>query len=170
MPNYYNYPMQTMPNGMNYGQSSNNYPYGYRGDSYTYQNPQMIQQIPQQPISYNYDQPQTSNPVVWVQGEAGANAYPVGRGQTVMLMDANPNSNMFYLKSADAYSGRPLPLEKYHYTRVYDANQNDGQSVLGQQSEQHKYSNNEAYVPREEFESLKAQLEQMQKMLNEFKE
>ena len=123
MPNYYNYPMQTMPNGMNYGQPSNNYPYGYRGDSYTYQNPQMIQQIPQQPISYNYDQPQTSNPVVWVQGEAGANAYPVGRGQTVMLMDANPNSNMFYLKSADAYSGRPLPLEKYHYTRVYDTNQ-----------------------------------------------
>lgn len=154
MPNYNNYPMTY---GYNYG--APNY-----GPQSTYTNPQMISQIPQQPM-YNYEQPQSSNSVVWVQGEAGANAYPVGRGQTVMLMDANPNSNMFYLKSADAYSGRPLPLEKYHYTRVYDNNQNGSQ-----QAEQSGYSSNEAYVPREEFESLKAQLDQMQKMLNEFKE
>lgn len=162
MPNYNNYPMSY---AMNYGQQQTTNPYGYPGNSYTYQNPQMIQQIPQQQAPYNYEQSQGSNSVVWVQGEAGANAYPVGRGQTVMLMDANPNSNMFYLKSADAYSGRPLPLEKYHYTRVYDNNQNGSP-----QSEQSGHLSNEAYVPREEFESLKAQLDQMQKTLNEFKE
>lgn len=153
MPNYNNYPMTY---GYNYGPPS-------YGPQSTYTNPQMISQIPQQP-SYNYEQPQTSNPVVWVQGEAGANAYPVGRGQTVMLMDADPNSNMFYLKSADAYTGRPLPLEKYHYTRVYDNIQNEGKP------EQSMSSGNGAYVPREEFESLKAQLEKMEKILNEFKE
>lgn len=61
-------------------------------------------------------QPQPSNQqgntsgFVWVQGEAGAKAYPVAAGNSVLLMDSeNP---VLYLKSTDAY-GKPLPMEIY---------------------------------------------------------
>ena len=154
MPNYNNYPM---PYGYNYGPQT-------FGPQSTYANPQMISQIPQQP-TYNYEQPQTSSSVVWVQGEAGANAYPVGRGQTVMLMDSDPNANMFYLKSADAYTGRPLPLEKYHYTRVYDNIQNERQSTSAK-PEQTTYMNEE-YVAKADFEALKDKLDKLQKTLDD---
>lgn len=96
-------------------------------------NPQMMQQnfqngqyyqMPgqqiQQPMQYNvpvqqYQSPQpqqsaNTNGFVWVQGEAGAKAYPVGSGNTVLLMDSeNP---VLYIKSTDN-SGRPFPMETY---------------------------------------------------------
>lgn len=53
---------------------------------------------------------QQINNFVWVQGEAGAKAYPVAAGNTVLLMDSD--SAVLYVKSADA-SGRPLPMETY---------------------------------------------------------
>lgn len=113
----------------------------------------------QQP-SYGFDSGQIMNSIVWVQGEAGANAYPVAKGQTIMLMDANPNSNMFYLKSADPYTGRPLPLEKYHYTKIVENFQNDNNSSTG-------IVETQSFVPREEFDSLKSKLEKLQKTLDE---
>ncbi len=61
-------------------------------------------------------QPQQAGPssgnqgFVWVQGEAGAKAYPVAAGNSVLLMDSeNP---VLYMKSTDI-SGRPLPIETY---------------------------------------------------------
>ena len=45
-----------------------------------------------------------SNPLIWVQGEAGAKSYLVAPGQTVALWDSE--SQVIYLKSADA-SGMP---------------------------------------------------------------
>lgn len=127
-------------------------------NSYGYMNPSYGVQMPTSPIEQN----QVTNSVVWVQGEAGANAYPVARGQTIMLMDANPNSNMFYIKSADPYSGRPMPLEKYHYTRIIENGQNEQLSSAGVDSN----GASNAYVPREEFNSLKEQIDKLQKTLD----
>lgn len=63
------------------------------------------QQVPVQPVN--------SNPIVWVQGEAGAKSYLVGANQSVLLMDSESNS--FYIKSTDA-SGMPAPLRIFDYT------------------------------------------------------
>lgn len=159
MPNYNNYPSyQYQPT---YSQPA----YGplstaqAQWASYGYQSPSYGNQ---QQATYGMDQ--STNSIVWVQGEAGANAYPVARGQTVMLMDANPNSNMFYLKSADPYTGRPLPLEKYHYSKIIENQiQNDPNTLAGMDTQ----VSNGSYVPREEFDSLKLQLDKLQKTLDE---
>lgn len=63
----------------------------------------------------NNTQSQTTDTssIVWVQGEAGAKAYPVQPGCSVVLMDSeNP---YFYIKMADA-SGMPLPLRVFEYS------------------------------------------------------
>lgn len=68
----------------------------------------------QQPYTYQ-SQPQqnhNSTSVVWVQGIAGAQAYPVAAGNTVMLMDSE--DSVFYMKSTDN-TGRPLPLRVFEF-------------------------------------------------------
>ena len=70
------------------------------------QQPMMQQptmQTVQQPVQA--PQPSISGPV-YVNGEAGAKGYIVAPNQTVMLIDADPDANTFWLKSADA-SGMP---------------------------------------------------------------
>lgn len=70
------------------------------------------------PVLYSGFQPQqyqpqqTQNGIVWVQGEAGAKAHPVGAGQSALLMDSE--NNVFYIKSSDV-SGMPLPLRIFDY-------------------------------------------------------
>lgn len=54
---------------------------------------------------------------VWVQGEAGAKAYPVAAGNSVLLMDSE--SPVLYMKSTDI-SGRPLPIETYDLVKRED--------------------------------------------------
>jgi hypothetical protein len=49
-------------------------------------------------------QPQQSNGIIWVQGEAGAKSYLVAPNTTVQLWDSE--AQVIYLKSADA-SGMP---------------------------------------------------------------
>ena len=78
-----------------------NYQQNYQQPQYSYGNGSQMQ--PQQPM------PQ-SQLVVWVQGEAGAKAYPVAAGQSVFLMDSE--EDVLYVKSTD-FTGRPLPLEIY---------------------------------------------------------
>lgn len=58
-----------------------------------------------------YQTQQTNNGIIWCQGLSGAKSYPVGPGQTVLLMDSE--ANVFYIKSADV-SGMPMPL------RIFD--------------------------------------------------
>ena len=94
------------------------YPYpSYTTGSYyptTYQTPQ-----------YNYPSLPTAVPLIqnqntfqWVQGEAGAKAYPVAAGNSVLLMDSE--SATIYWKSTDQ-NGRPLPLKTYDLVeRVVD--------------------------------------------------
>ena len=69
--------------------------------------PQQMPQVPQM-------MPQPDNGIIWVQGEAGAKAYPVAPGASVVLWDSeNPH---LYIKSA-AFNGIPsmeiLRREKY---------------------------------------------------------
>ena len=71
-----------------------------------YQNPGNYQTA----VPLQNQQPSNNPGFVWVQGEAGAKAYPVAAGNSVLLMDSeNP---VLYMKSTDA-SGRPLPIEIY---------------------------------------------------------
>ena len=84
---------------------------------YNYSNPQAIAP-PQQPTLFA---PRTStgfqnqngaqnNTFQWVQGQAGAEAYLVAPGASVILMDSN--APVIYFKSADN-SGRYLPMKPY---------------------------------------------------------
>lgn len=58
-------------------------------------------------------QAQQNNQITWVQGEAAAKAYPVGAGNSVLLMDSE--DAIFYIKSTDQ-SGMPQPLRIFDYT------------------------------------------------------
>lgn len=95
----------------NYG-NYNNY---NQNQGMQYSNGQYYQTHP----NYQYQMlqaPQQSRPVNnlsrinWVQGQAGANAFPLGPGESALLMDSE--DSVLYVKSVDV-SGRPLPLEIY---------------------------------------------------------
>ncbi len=104
------------------------------------------------PMAQQMAQPQNSSGLIWVQGEAGAKAYPVAPGQSVLLMDSE--NSKFYIKSADA-SGMPMPLRIFPYSE-YTGEQtapapNDGaQNAPGVDVSQ--------FVTREEFEKRISQL------------
>lgn len=69
-----------------------------------------------QPMNYpSYQTPTYNNGIVWVQGEAGAKAYPVASNNSVLLMDSE--SEKFYIKTTDA-SGMPMPLRVFSYKEV----------------------------------------------------
>lgn len=88
-------------------------------------------------------QPQTNqNNIIWVQGEAGAKAYPVQPGGSVLLMDSE--GEYFYIKTADNV-GMPGPLRKFSFEEIIE-----GQVVTTQETPE--------YITREEFEKKIAEL------------
>ena len=82
---------------------------------------------------------------LWVQGEAGAKAYPVAPGSSVILMDAE--SNVFYIKSADA-SGMPM-------MRTFDYTERTAPQMPVQAAQQPHVD----YVTRSEFDALRRQIQ-----------
>lgn len=84
-------------------------PPGINNMPYTPQMNGGVSQLPYSPV-----QSQNNNGLIWVQGEAGAKAYLIVPGSTVMLMDSE--AMRFYLKSADA-SGVPS-LRIFEYNEV----------------------------------------------------
>lgn len=80
------------------------FPQGYYQNQPYYQNNMQMQN--QQPIA-----PSNSG-IIWVQGEAAAKSYPVGAGQSVLLMDSE--DSVMYIKSTDQ-SGMPQPLRIFEY-------------------------------------------------------
>lgn len=72
---------------------------------------------------YQQPQPQNTNSfyTVLVNGEAGANAYPVASGNTVLLMDFN--SNKFWLKTTNQ-NGIPQPLRSFDFKEEIQEIQN----------------------------------------------
>lgn len=79
----------------------------------------------------------------WVQGENAAKSYPVGAGQSALLMDSeNP---VMYIKSTDQ-SGMPLPLRIFDYTeRTSSTNKTD-------------ISPDQSYVTKKEFDEFKDEI------------
>lgn len=65
---------------------------------------QMVPQYVPQGYQQPQQQVQQSNGIIWVQGEAGAKAYPVAPGCSAFLMDSE--NQMAYLKTSDM-SGMP---------------------------------------------------------------
>lgn len=63
----------------------------------------------QQPVTY------ANNGMNWVDGEEGANRYPVAPGYSVPLFDKN--DKRFFIKSVDV-SGMPMPLREFKYEEV----------------------------------------------------
>ena len=78
-----------------------------------YGNPYSVYPAQANTGSWTYVSPvqvQNNGSIVWVQGKAGAEAYPVAPGNKIMLMDSN--DPILYVKSADT-SGKPMPLVIY---------------------------------------------------------
>ena len=116
----------------------------------TYQQQQLPQYVPPQvpPVQNQFNS--HNNGLIWVQGEAGAKAYPVAPGNSMLLMDSE--SECFYIKSTDA-SGVPMPLRSFTYTEV----------VQTQPQEEPKIDTSQ-YVTRSEFEELKQMLQERRSM------
>lgn len=94
-------------------------------------------------------QPQ-QNTINWVQGIEGAKAYPVGAGNSVLLMDSD--NQFMYIKTADA-SGMPN-LKIYEYKEV----QENVKSASVPMDE---------YVTKKEFEDALAKLKPKKKKIIE---
>ena len=64
-------------------------PYYFSGYQNPYQNVQPMPQPMPQNVPQNTPQAQSNgNAIMWVQGEAGAKAYPVAPNTSVLLMDS----------------------------------------------------------------------------------
>lgn len=94
-----------------------------------------------------YQQTQQSQSIQWVQGDAGARAYMVGAGNSVILMDSE--DSVFFIKSADQ-SGMPM-LRKFKYEEVTHGKEKTPQVV------EHQMTLDE-YVTKKEFEKRLAEL------------
>jgi len=127
------------------------YPQNYQ----PYQNQQMIQRtMPQMATPMPQTAPMQNNNntgMIWVQGEAGAKAYPVAPNNSVLLMDSE--NSVMYIKSTDA-SGIPQPLRIFDYVERSHQQNNVSKAV--------PEANIDA-VTREEFERLKEDVTRLSK-------
>ena len=94
----------------------------------------------------NFAQPSVNSIMtVFVSGESGASSYPVGAGNTVMLIDFD--SKMFWIKSTDT-NGVPQQLRRFNFV---------------EQTAEKQANNEDAPVTRKEFEELKQMLDDLLK-------
>lgn len=123
--------------------SQNFYP-NYFGNQ---QMPPQAPQMPSNPVQ------SSTNGITWVLGESAAKSFPVGAGQTVVLMDRE--EPVMYMKSVDQ-SGMPLPL------RIFDITERTAQhteSVVAKPE-------TPDYVSRKEFDEFR---ESVKRSINGFK-
>lgn len=113
----------------------------------TYQTPVYYpsQAQPQAP-----QQAQMQNPLIWVQGEAGAKSYLVAPNSTVTLWDSE--SQTIYIKSADN-TGMPS-IRTLDYT-IRDA------------APKHEVAVN--YVTKDDFDEMKAEIDALKKAIRKEK-
>lgn len=105
---------------------------------------QQQQQMPmQQPQMQQNASASSGNGITWVLGENAAKSFPVGAGQTVLLMDRE--EPVLYMKSVDQ-SGMPLPLRIFDITERTAAH---SESVVA------KSATTEDFVSRKEFEEFR---------------
>lgn len=118
----------------------------YAGNGY-YQANQYQPQVQPQVQNQNTN---TSNGIIWVQGEAGAKSYIVAPNQTVQLWDSE--AQKIYLKSADT-SGMPN-IKVLNYTIEDNA---PAQAPIGQNTD---FATKEDVISLEnEIKGLKTKLE-----------
>lgn len=166
---------------MNYGYSYGGYPnqYGYFAPPMPDQLAQLRQGAYQPPVMNNAP-PQTQNPAqnaqqpnnnvispqqpmqamtgpFFVSGDAGARGYLVAPNNTVMLIDADPNSNTFWFKSADA-AGMPT-MRTFDYKERIDTPKGD----------EDKNEPMIEYVTKEEFDALAERASALENELIELK-
>lgn len=144
-------------------------PFAYFGQPNYYQQNsapdlQNQQKIPyQQPIQQMQPQlaqpfaapSQTSNDIIWVQGEAGAKAYLVAPNNTVTLWDSE--SPTIYVKTADS-SGVPS-------MRILDFTERDGAKP---KEKPHVCSCGDKFAKLEDFKALEEKVESLQSELEAF--
>lgn len=116
-----------------------NVPQYYQNNMQMQQPQQMPQNQPQIPQNAPQNQ---SNGITWVLGENAAKSFPVGAGQTVILMDRE--DPVMYMKSVDQ-SGMPQPL------RIFDITER----TTEKNSAAVKNSLTTDYVSRSEFEEFR---------------
>ena len=103
------------PNQNYYGYNQQNpYSYGAMPDSLAQMRGQTMPQAVPQNIQPCF-MPQTV--MNWVQGIAGAKAFPVNAGESMPLFDSE--GNYFYIKQVDK-SGMPFPLRRFKYVEITD--------------------------------------------------
>lgn len=117
----------------------------YGGNYYT---PYMSAATTPQPVQVQQP-PQTQSSILWVQGEAGAKAYPVGAGNSVLLMDTE--DSVMYIKTVDV-SGMPQPLRVFDYVERSAQGRSGAAAVA-----------NADTVTREEFEALREDVRRLSK-------
>lgn len=95
--------------------------------------------------TYNTNSQQNS--ITWVQGENAAKSYPIGAGQSILLMDSeNP---VLYIKSTDQ-SGMPS-------LRIFDYKER----IQNGKEEKKVETDNKDYISREEFDKFKEDVKEM---------
>lgn len=112
--------------------------------------PQTVQQSFQPPVQA----PQNNSAITWVQGEAGAKAYPLAPGTNILLMDSE--SECFYIKSTDA-SGMPMPLRTFEYKEVFPVNE----TIDARHSHTSDAVDMSMFATKDEIRELKHMLESM---------
>ena len=127
----YNY-SQYQPNG-GYQWNPSYYPTAVNAQQYSGSGIQTAVPMNQMQQPQQTNQPAGNQGFVWVQGEAGAKAYPVAAGNSVLLMDSE--SPVLYMKSTDI-SGRPLPIETYDLVKREDRSVIPQVPVQQQQAQQ----------------------------------
>lgn len=123
---------------------------GYYPPTY-YQGVNMPYNAPQMPSNA---QTQTSNQITWVQGENAAKSFPVGAGQSVLLMDSE--ESVFYIKSVDT-SGMPQPLRIFDYTERKTQNSEPKKTT--------EAVGGEEYVSKAEFNNYKEDMRRLLKKI-----
>ena len=119
---------------------------------------QAQQQMPLQQPQMPQNGVQTSgNGITWVLGENAAKSFPVGVGQTVVLMDRE--EPVMYMKSVDQ-SGMPLPL------RVFDITERTTQRAEANIPKAETVD----YVSRSEFDKFKEDVRQTIKSMRKPKD
>ena len=109
------------------------------------------------PINNGSITPQTSGGLIWVQGEAGAKAYMVAPGNSVLLLDSE--KPVFYIKSTDE-NGMPKPLKTYEFV--------ERQSIPSEQAESIKLpATQRVDVPYITKSELEEQINEIKKYIDE---
>lgn len=144
-----------------------NYMYGYYPQMA--QAPQPVQNVPygaqMQPAPARTVDLNTPTELRWVSGEIGAVVESIQPGSCVMLMDATPSSNKFWLKAVGA-NGVPTPLREFTWQECQK--QTPPQITYGDPA-QNAQPNQEIEGLKKEVGSLKDDLAAIRKFMEDLK-